>query len=70
MQFIIMGIYLYIPVAMYPHSKNILEHRPEQNGTRNDGSLQQEVFPPHRLKNLTTILLSETKNLNLSFMLP
>ena len=55
---------------MYPHSKNILEHRPEQNGTRNDGSLQQEVFPPHRLKNLTTILLSETKNLNLSFMLP
>lgn len=45
-----MGTYLYIPMAKYPHSKNILEHRPEQDGTRNDGSLQQEVFPPHRLK--------------------
>jgi len=39
MQFIIMGICLYIPVAMYSHSKNILEHRPEQDGTGNDGSL-------------------------------
>ena len=40
MQFIIMGMYLYNPVAMYPHSKNILEHRPEQDGTGNDGLLQ------------------------------
>jgi len=40
MQFVIMGIHLYIPVAMYPHSKTILEHRPEQDGTRNDSSLQ------------------------------
>jgi len=33
-------IYLYMPGAMYPHSKNILEHRPEPNGTRNDRPLQ------------------------------
>jgi len=32
--------YVFIYVAMYPHSKNILEHRPEQDGAGNDGSLQ------------------------------